>query len=358
MKVINEIIKSGKFPPIIFLFGKEEFLVEEAYRKLIAALVQNDSDRFNFDAFDCNDKETTADKIAAACNSLPMMGNRRITAINHFDSMFSLSTGKKADLEKNPLVNYIENPSTNSVVIIRAGFLKSFKDLEKALKRSEATTKKKLAGAKLPYNFLFTKHTWVEFPEIYSNQMPNWISARFRTLGYSADVNAANVLATQVDSNLRVISNTIDRIITHNPEKKTISSDDVNYLIGQSRNYNVFELEKAIGRKNIGEAINILTNMLKSANEEIMIISRLTTFFSTLWKLAEESKKGLAGPKLAGAIGVHPAFINDYTAASRMYSPAQISKAFLLLTDADTKLKTTQTDRFYLMQDLITNIMS
>jgi DNA polymerase-3 subunit delta len=353
MGLAEDIIKSGKYPPVIFFFGKEEFLADEAYRKLLKELLKDDAASFNFDSFDCSDKETTPERISGACNSAPMMGDKRITAVTEFDSMYSLSKGKKADLEKDPLVRYIQNPSPTTVLIIKCGFLSSLRGAGK-----KGLSQKKIEGLKPPFDTLIGKHAWQEFPEIYDNQVPNWIVSRFKSSGYSIDITAASLLAALVDTDLRVLSNTIERTITHNPDKKQITVDDVNYLIGQSRHYNVFELEKAVGRKDLGTALKIMNEMLKGAGEEILIVARLTTYFSTLWKLAEEIRKGATGPALAGKIGVHPMFVSDYVRAGKLYSPAQINNAFLRLTDADIKIKTTQTDRYYLMQELLMKIMS
>lgn len=357
MGLAEDIIKSGKYPPVIFLFGKEEFLIEEAAEKLLAKLVPDEAAKFNFDSFDCSDKSVNTDIIAGACNAGPMMGDRRVVSIKNFDEIFSLSKGKKAELEKDSLVKYLEDPSPSTVLLIRCGFLSSLKGIAAKLRKSEASTKKKIAGLKLPFNILLGRHAWQEFPEVYDSQIPSLIVSRFRASGYTVDLAGANLLAALVDTDLRVIAGTVERIITHNPEKKNISAEDINYLIGQSRHFNVFELEKAIGKKDITNALNILNNMLKSSGEEIMIIARLTTYFSTLWKLAEEVRKGASGPALAGKIGVHPMFVGQYVAAGKLYSPAEISNAFLRLTNADICLKTTQTDRFFLMQDMLVKIM-
>ena len=358
MTKIQKLISTQKFPPVIFLYGKEEYLSDEAYRQLRTALVKTEEDKFNLDIFQCNDKEFSASNVAGICNASPMMGERRIVVLNQFDSLYSLKTGKKAELEHDPLVRYIENPLDSTILIIRAGEIDAFKNIEKAISKNAGAIQKKMEKAKLPFNLIFTKGFWCEFPQIYDNQMPSWIANRFRTDGFSCDIQAANLLTSLVDADLRIIANTIEMIEIYLSDSKTVTAEAINFLIGQSKHYNSFELEKAVGTKNLELTLNIVSSMQSASSCETQIVGRLTNYFSILWKLSEEVKKGLVGPKLAGTVGVHPVFLNDYINAQRLYSPAELSNIFLLLTKVDTLLKTTQTNKLYLMQDLIIKIIN
>lgn len=354
---LKTLLKSGEFPPILLLFGDEEFLVEDAYNSIISNLIKSESDKFNFDIFDCEDKSVTQQQVVECCSAYPMMSEQRVVVLKHFDELFSLKAGKKKDLENQPFIKYVENPAKTTKVIIRAG-LSSFAGLTKDYAGNREKANKKISGAKLPYNLIFANHSWIEFPKIYENQQMSWASARFKQLGYGISQEALYLLINQTNPDLRSIANAIEQLTIYTDTKKSIDIDDVNQLSGHSRSYNVFELQKAVGNRDLSSALNIMNNILKVSRDEIAIVSIITRFFIQLWKLYEVQKQNPSNAQIASVLGVNPYFTAEYVKSSKLYSATDLNTALLALTTADLALKSTSIDRFVILQEMLIKIMS
>ncbi len=354
---LKTLLKTGDFPPILLLFGEEEYLVEDAYNSIISKLIKSESDKFNFDIFDCDDKAVTQQQVVECCSAYPMMSEQRVVVLKHFDDLFSLKAGKKKDLENQPFIKYVQNPAKTTKVIIRAG-LGAFAGLTKDLSGNREKANKKISGAKLPYNLILGNHSWIEFPKIYENQQMAWASKRFKELGYEISQEALYLLINQTNPDLRSIANAIEQVTIYTDTKKSIDMDDVNQLSGHSRTYNVFELQKAVGNRDLGSALNIMNNILKVSRDEIAIVSIITRYFIQLWKLYEAQKQNAGNAQIASALGVNPYFIAEFVKAGRLYSASDLNSSFLALTTADLALKSTSIDRFVILQEMLIKIMS
>jgi len=355
MKTIEELIIKGNFPPVIMLFGEEEYLIEEALNKLISRLILTENDKYNYDNFNCEDKEVTAERIAGLCNSYPMMSEKKVIVLRNFDSLFPLNKGKSKELESSPLVKYLKSPLESTILVLTAE-LSSYKGLLKELKKGQSAFDKKVTSMKLPYSIIFDKYLWFEYPKIWENQLQPWIVKRFNAEGYEIMQDAAMLIYLQNDSDLRALAGVIEKIITFSYQCKTITSDIVHYATGQSKNYNVFNLQNAVGNKDIEKSLMIINQILSVSNEEIAIISILTKYFSILWKLIEELKKNPA--EAAKNSGITPYFFEDYKKATEKYSPSQINNAFFELFEADKAIKSTQADNNYVIQKMIIGIIT
>ena len=85
---------------------------------------------------------------------------------------------------------------------------------------------------------------------MYENQVSDWISNQLRQTNYSIDFKASQMLVEYLGNDLKMISNQIDKLKLLNPENNKISPELIEKNIGISKDYNVFELRKAIGSGN------------------------------------------------------------------------------------------------------------
>lgn len=339
--------------PIIFLFGEEEFLLEEAFNKIVSHFVPNPADYYDFDALDGDDISEII--LSSKCTSYPMASERRIVAVKRFDKIFT-SRSKKPD-KGSPFAAYLDNPSPSTILVLSAG-IDTFSGIASSLSgKNPDKAEKMISGAKFPYSLLLAKYDWIEFPRIYDNQLPAWANARINSLGKSFDAAAIELLLAQTPPSVRDINNEIEKIALYYESKKNISQEDIVKITGSNRSFNVFELQNAIGEKNLNKSLNILYNMLAADRQEMLIITMLTRYFLAVWKLQEEMQTTDNPAALAGKIGVAPFFVKDYQATARRYKPAQVNKALISLCEADLLLKSSGSDNLLVMQNLITNII-
>lgn len=355
IETVDKIIKDKVYPQILLMFGEEDYIMEQAYEKLVKHLVSEVSSEPDFVLINADD--TTSDKIVMTCNAYPFIAEKRVVAVNNFDKLFQGKVSKKAELSS-PFANYLGNPQETTILILK-GNVKKLNGLASGMlaKKSKAKAEKILSTAGFPYNILLNKYEWIEFPRVYENQYSSWVSRRLKSFGRTISEDAADLLILHTNPSLRDISGEIEKLLIYVGERKEITVDDISFLVGENREFNVYELQKAVGRRNLSQAIKITENMLAVDRKEMLIMTVLISFFTSLFKLIEESAFTTDKFVLAGKLGVSPMFVGDYLDALRLYSQKEIESAFDIMTETDTILKTSSTDSLYVIEKMLISII-
>ncbi len=350
---LDKIISSENFPAVILLFGEEELLINEAVDRILNVLIAAESDEYNFDQLDGN--EIKLNTLVNICNSYPMMSDRRVVVVRDFGKLFP-GRGSKKMPDNSSFARFLDSPQASTILILTAS-IPSLKGISRKLASNTEAAKRKISATKYPYNILLSKYYWMEFPKLYESEFPKWISSRIKAKGKQINIEAAQLLASQSEQNLRDISNEIEKLIIYTEGRNSIDIGDVASLSGANREFNVFELQKSVGKRSLNSSLNILFNMLDADKQEILIVTMLTRYFTILWKLIEESRQIFNDYQLASKIGVSPFFVPEYKAALRNYTAYEIDNAFLALADADLRLKTSSADSLAIMQNLLIEII-
>lgn len=298
------------FQPLYFLYGTEQLPMDELQELLVEhALAPHERD-FNLDLFHGPEADVRA--VLAACAAYPMMAERRVVIVRGFEKLNGNDRFKA----------YAEAPNPSAVVMLLCG------------------SKPNLNAH--PYRALKKEAVAVEFKALYDNQMPGWIAARAKRIGLRLDGAAASMLAQQVGTDMQTAAGELEKLRTYAGERTTITEADVLEAGGHLREFNVFELQKAIGLGERERAARILDRMLAQASnrigEALMIVAMLTRYFRQLHRLALDGGR-TQGPALAKVIGVSPFFLKEYQAALRRLGPEAVRRAFAALLSADFELK-------------------
>lgn len=356
---LRTVVKAKKFAPVIFIFGEEEFMVDEAYHAITGAVAESGIDEFNRDVIDGD--EASPEHIVQLASAFPMMSERRFLAVKRFDKV--VSGRRTKNIEQSPLGRYFLNPSPSTILLLTVSEQRAVADELKGIAalisnpKQQDKAKSKISKLKFPYNLLLQHADWIEFPKLYERELPSWITTRMKERGRDISPEACEYIIAQVGSSLRDIANEIEKIITFVQDKKKITAADVTNLVGASRVYNVFELQKAVGERNLAKSLDIVQNMLRYDKQELLIISMLTRFFTVLWKLLDSSRLSTNHYDLAKTLGVSSFFIPEYLAVLQRYKPHEIENAFLALHTADVRIKSSSADTLILLQQMLIAII-
>jgi len=219
------------------------------------------------------------------------------------------------------LDSYIKNPLKSTILVINYKY--------KSLDKRKAFTKNVAQ-----YGILF------QSKKIYENQLPDWISKYTSSLKLKIETKASILLSEFLGNDLSKISNELDKLSINIPQGKTITADDIEKNIGISKDFNNFELQNALGKKDILKANQIINYF--STNEKnnpiYVTIALLHSYFSKILKF--HFLKNKTNDKLvASALGVNPFFVKDYKSAARLYNPKKLVSIINLLREYDLKSK-------------------
>jgi DNA polymerase-3 subunit delta len=235
---------------------------------------------------------------------------------------------------KELLETYLEQPSPTTCLILHT--------TKPDFRRKPYVTAKKHA-------------TVVKFDPIREYLVAGWITTRVKQQGREIDPEATKILAAYAGTSLREIQNELDKLYIFLGDRGLIVSDDIKAVVGTSKEYNIFELQNAIGTKNPARSTEILNRMLDAGESPILVIVMLTRYFAALWKLYDLRRKGNTG--LAHAIGVNPYFVKDYVSALENYSVSELERSFEVLAAADEQLKSTAIDPQQIMLNMVLNLI-
>ena len=336
---LDNIKNPSDFPPVLLLHGADSFTLEETLDKIIKFLVVTDNDRINFDFLD--GEETNQNVLINIVSQLPMMSEKRVVVVKRFDKLFS-GRRKKSDVAT-PIAKYFEKPNISTALIL-------------TVDTSDTT---KLDLTKFPYDIIAQHNEVIEFPAIYENQLASWVVKRFAKMGKTISIESAELIVTQTSPNLRTLANEVEKICLYEPELKEISYDLILKIIGFSRQNTVFELVNSVAQRKSDKAISIMINILSTSSQEILLIVLLRDLFVKLWKLVELSNEGYTKDEMARQIGLRNAyFLNDYLVGIKNYSLAEINQAFIILCEADQRIKSTNSNSKLIIEEMLVKITS
>jgi DNA polymerase-3 subunit delta len=184
-----------------------------------------------------------------------------------------------------------------------------------------------------------------ESKKLYDNQIPEWITTYCKSRKLGIDMPAAALMAEYLGTDLSKIVNEIDKLALNLPGGTTITSDHVQEFVGISKDYNVYELQKAFATRDLHKIARIQqyfgSNIRK--NPLIVTISSLFTYFSKVYML--HFLKGKSDSEMVKALELRSDwFLKEYKIALHNYGPLQAIQIISLLKTYDLRSKGVDTD--------------
>ncbi|MBO7616761.1 MAG: DNA polymerase III subunit delta [Bacteroidales bacterium] len=306
-QIISDIHKKN-FAPIYFLTGEEPYFID-----MISDTIENEAldeaDRA-FNQIVLYGRDVDVETIANHARSFPMMGERMVVIVKEAQDV--------KDLEK--FEAYLDTiPETTLLV-----FVYKYKKFDK-----RKTLAKKIDKTGV----------WFESKKLYESNIPGWIQNYQKADGYSITPKATQMLADFLGTDLHKIANELKKLTIALPKNKSIDDADVERNIGISKDYNVFELQNAIGSRDVLKANRIVNYFGDNGKDNPLLVTAITLYgyFTKLIKLhcTQDKSQG----NLASVLGVSPFFVRDYLAASKNYPPATCIRCISILREYDMKSK-------------------
>ena len=293
-------LKKKKFKPVYWLEGEEPFFIDEIMDYAEHKILKESEASFNLSIF--YGKDTHWADVVNACRRYPMFSEVQVVLLKEAQQM--------KDVEQ--LESYIENPLSSTLLLV------SYKD-----KKLDARTK----FAKT----IKSKGELFSTKKIYENQLPEWINGLVKQHQLNITQKATLLLCENIGNDLSRIKNEIEKIAVNLKDTKTISDEVIEQYVGVSKEYNVFELQDAIAKKNLSKAIRIIQYFEKNpkAAPIQLVLPSLYSFFSKVFLIF--SVNGNDEKSMAASLGINPYFMKDYLLAAKNYRHEGVEKILLLL---------------------------
>lgn len=327
-------IRARQFQPIYFLHGEEPFFIDQIEAAIDANALSEAEKSFNQSVL--YGKEVNHLVLLDTLRRYPMMSERQVVILREAQEMKSLSE----------LASYVENPMPTTVFVV-------------CHKHKKVDLRTKFGKALQGKNVVL-----FESKKLYDNQVADWIAGYGKSRKLSVEPQAAALLAEYLGADLAKVANELDKLALNLPAGIAVTPAHVQEYVGISKDYNVFELQKAFATRDLPKITRIREHFASNIrkNPLIVTISSLFAYFSKVYML--HSLKGSSDAELVKALELRSDwFLKEYKIAANNYSPTQTVRVISLLKEYDLRSKgvdtdTTNTGDEELMKELFWKILN
>jgi DNA polymerase III subunit delta len=306
-------IRARQFKPVYLLHGDEPYYIDLLAEELEKRVVPEAEKGFN--QFVLYGKDTDLAGVVGYARRYPFMAERQLVLVKEAHKLGGLDQkDQQARLEE-----YALNPLMSTVLVL------CFQD-----KADERRT----------YVKAIAKHGVVLLSKrMYDNKLPDWIMSYCHTHGVKISPKAVQLLVDNIGNDLKRLASEIQKILINLKAGEGIDATQIEKYVGISKEYNVFEFQKALIQRDVLKANRVAAFFATHPKENPLpaILIILYNFFSKVLMLHASKDKSEQG--LAALLGVNPFFVRDYTLAARNYPVAKVAFVIHSLRLADAQAK-------------------
>jgi DNA polymerase-3 subunit delta len=301
-------LRNKKYKPVYFLMGEEAFFIDRII-EFISANVLTESER-TFNQIVLYGKDTDVRTVIETARRYPMMASHFVLIVKEAQHLGNLDE----------LIHYVEKPQQTSILAI--GY--KYRKLDKRTKLYRAISEKGVV---------------FDSKKLYEDKVPDWIMNYMRGKNRTIEPKAAVILTEHIGNDLGRIVSELDKLMISLPEDQTVNAGHIEQYIGISKEYNNFELHKALGLKDVLKANRIINYFAQNPknNPLTVTITSLYFYFSKVLLYHSLEDKTQAGA--AAALKVNPYFVKDYQQAARAYPRRKTEEIISLIREYDARSK-------------------
>ena len=314
-------LKEDKFRELVLFCGEEEYLVDWACEMLIERYVQPAARALDLDVITLEIAQ--ADDVIASCETAPMLSEKKVVILKHYNGEFS---GELAD--------YADDMPETAVLVIAC---------------SEADKR------------LYDKADVYEFGPLYREELASFIGKRFMAAGKGASrgiistlINECGYLNKDIDYNLYNLQGDIKKIIALSDDEITL--DDVRSGISDNLEHGVFTLLDAISGNRKDKAFDLLHQLLLSGTERFKLLASVISQLEIMLQAKEMSEGGLKTNEIRKVTKAHEYRVQKALDFAKGYSTVDLKRILSTAYATDTRIKSGLLDGQLALEMLIAEI--
>ena len=334
LEIISKNIKNKEFSPIYFFHGEEPYYIDLAVKLLENGILTEEEKAFN--QMIVYGKDSSYAEILSLADQYPMIGDYQVIIVKEAQDL------KLNEEEQDIFLKYIENPVPSTILVF-------------AHKQKKIDSRKKFAKA-------LEKAKMLHYSEpVKDYNLSKWIQQECASLDIKTAPNIPLLLAEYLGNDLSRIANELQKLKLILKENEILDEKLIERHIGISKEYNVFELQKALGTKNSSAAFKIVYYMGKNpkTNPLVLTIGNLYNFFSNI--VLYHTLAGQSPQVIASELKINPYFVKDYAEAARFYPLKHATRTISILREFDLKgkgLGTNQTEGNELLKEMVYKLLN
>ncbi len=304
-------VRAGNFKPVYMLHGEESFFIDRIAEEIEHLCIQEHERDFNQSILYGRDADP--DQVKDTCLRFPMMAERQLVIVRE------LQTWRIDQVEK--LEPYLARPTPSTVLVL------CYKHKKVDGRKSILKTIQKGGGV------VFTSD------KVRDDKLPEVLMSFAKNHKRKLGAAEAELLANHLGSDLAKAVKEVEKLCLVTEDGGAITNEVIQRFVGISKDYNVFELQNAIGTRNAAKAQRIAQHFANDPKDNPLplTIGALNTYFAKLAMV--HALPGRTQQEMAAAMKVNPYFVKDYVAQARNFSPAKLNEVQWHLRQCDLRSK-------------------
>ena len=321
--------KKKLFKPVYWLEGEEDYYIDLLMNYAEHKILPQSEAGFNRSVF--YGKDANWSDVVNACMRYPMFAEKQLVLLKEAQQM--------KDLEK--LENYIKNPLASTIFIISH----KEKTINKTTKLGKFIKKE---------CELFTSE------KIRDYKLVEWVADYLKSQDFTMSSKSIQLLTEHLGNDLSRIVNELEKLTLNLGDRKNINEDDIEKFVGISKEYNAFELQAAMSKKDLVKAIQII-QYFESNPKAVpiqLVLPALYGFFSKLYIIFGMADKTEAA--LRPLFYNNPYAVKEAMATAKMYGYEGVERSLLLLHEYNLKsigVNSTGTSDASLLKEMVVKMM-
>jgi len=316
--IIKE-IRKGRLSPVYLLTGEESYFIDRVLDVLQNEVIEEAERDFNLHVL--YGLETEMEKAVGLCKGFPMMGNRQMIIIREAQEMREWKDRSEDKTKLNSITNYVQNPQPSTILVL--------------------VYRHKKIDNRLPLvKLIKEKGIYFESAKLRDYQIPEWINKTAKEKGLTLEPEATMMLSDFVGAHPANIIMELEKLSIAKPDQ-TITKKDISEFIGVSKEYNLFEFQKALGKRDVLLCNKIINHFAANPKENPlpMILPGLVGYFTKIGQYQEMAKQNLPDAQIASTMSVNPYFLKEYKEAANTFSSNKLMRIFGYLRETDRMSK-------------------
>jgi DNA polymerase-3 subunit delta len=321
-------LKRGKIANCYFFCGEEEYLKQEGILLLKEILIEPGAKDFDFWLLYAED--TSAIEVISLAETYPFMSKKRLVVVKDIDRF--------VEGELREIIEYLKKPASFTCLVLVSEKVNR-EDLGKAV-----------------YKTISSLCETVIFWRLFDSEIPGWIENKISREGKIMSREAAHYLFVEVGNNLLDLSGEIEKLLIYTRDRKEVTLDDVERLIGRSRADSIFDLLRAITQKNLKHSLEILSKLIETGEKPVGILVRIAKRIRQIIRAKELQEQKMEPFRIIEEVGLHPFFDKDFTYRIQDFNHDELLNNLGNVLRADWEIKVGKKPAQLVLELLILNL--
>lgn len=319
---LYQLLREGKVPPLVLLYGQEPFLVKKAAQAVRKAVLAGDNDDFNDHSF--NARDCRPDQILEAAMTFPVFAEKKLVTVKDAHLLTA------SDLDR--LIGYLDDPVPETCLLLLGEKIDSRRKFFQQFKK---------------------KGFVVEFKPLAEKQLPQFVRQELDQQHIRISADAVNLFCGLVNGSLHEIHAELDKLINYIGERTLVDVKDVQAVVSRGRAENVFELGRSVGQGNAAKALVLVGRLSSSGEPPLRTLALLVRHFRQLWKVRELQVNNCPHQDIARQAGVPFFVVDGLVQQGKRFSKKDFISIFELFLETDLAMKSSGADAAALLDRLV-----